>query len=298
MFERFTDRARSVLVLANEEARLLGHNFIGTEHLLLALIQEGQGVATKALESLGISLEAVREKAVEALGPGGPTVSGSPPFTPRAKKVVEFSLREALQLGHAYIGTEHMLLGLVHESEGVDSEILQSLGADLSQVRERVIALLSGYSGESLSLASIDADLVKKTDVPVGASTLFGWDDAAALQMASLRLDARTERSEVEGVLYETCTYRTRPPPEISVSVAGASVTREAFDAYTRASLPDAEDIAGLGDAATYSQARGSLRVLFGSTMFVVRVSRHSTPKHAAVDAAQRVLANLGGSGP
>lgn len=247
---------------------------------------------------LGSRLKRCEKRPLRISDRVGQEFRAPPPFTPRAKKVLEFSLREALQLGHAYIGTEHMLLGLVHESEGVDSEILQSLGADLSQVRERVLALLSGYSGESLSLASIDADLVEKTDVPVGASTLFGWNDAAALQMASLRLDARTERSEVEGVVYETCTYRTRPPPEISVSVAGATVTREAFDAYTRASLPDAEDIAGVGDAATYSQARGSLRVLFGSTMFVVRVSRHSTPKRAAVDAAQRVLANLGGSGP
>ncbi len=113
LFERFTDRARRVLVLAQEEARLLNHNFIGTEHILLGLIHEGEGVAAKALESLGISLEAVREKVEETIGPAGTSTTGSPPFTPRAKKVLELSLREALQLGHNYIGTEHMLLGLV-----------------------------------------------------------------------------------------------------------------------------------------------------------------------------------------
>jgi len=147
LFERFTDRARRVLVLAQEEARLLNHNFIGTEHILLGLIHEGEGVAAKALESLGISLEAVREKVEETIGPAGSGTMGSPPFTPRAKKVLELSLREALQLGHNYIGTEHMLLGLVREGEGVAAQVLVSLGADLSRVRQQVIQLLSGYVG-------------------------------------------------------------------------------------------------------------------------------------------------------
>ncbi len=143
MFERFTDRARRVLVLAQEEARLLNHNFIGTEHILLGLIHEGEGTAAKALESLGITLEAVREKVEETIGPAGASTTGSPPFTPRAKKVLELSLREALQLGHNYIGTEHMLLGVVREGEGVAASVLQSLGADLSRVRQQVIQLLS-----------------------------------------------------------------------------------------------------------------------------------------------------------
>src|ERR1700733_1430806 len=145
MFERFTDRARRVVVLAQEEARMLNHNYIGTEHILLGLIHEGEGVAAKALESLGISLEAVREKVEETIGPAGTSTTGSPPFTPRAKKVLELSLREALQLGHNYIGTEHMLLGLVREGEGVAAQVLISLGADLSRVRQQVIQLLSGY---------------------------------------------------------------------------------------------------------------------------------------------------------
>ena len=147
LFERFTDRARRVLVLAQEEARMLNHNFIGTEHILLGLIHEGEGVAAKSLESLGISLEAVREKVEETIGPAGSATTGSPPFTPRAKKVLELSLREALQLGHNYIGTEHMLLGLVREGEGVAAQVLVSLGADLSRVRQQVIQLLSGYQG-------------------------------------------------------------------------------------------------------------------------------------------------------
>ena len=147
MFERFTDRARRVVVLAQEEARLLNHNYIGTEHILLGLIHEGEGVAAKGLESLGISLEAVRSQVEELIGQGASSPSGHIPFTPRAKKVLELSLREALQLGHNYIGTEHILLGLIREGEGVAAQVLVKLGADLSRVRQQVIQLLSGYSG-------------------------------------------------------------------------------------------------------------------------------------------------------
>ena len=147
MFERFTDRARRVVVLAQEEARLLNHNYIGTEHILLGLIHEGEGVAAKARESLGISLEGVRGQVEELIGQGGSSPSGHIPFTPRAKKVLELSLREALQLGHNYIGTEHILLGLIREGEGVAAQVLVKLGADLSRVRQQVIQLLSGYAG-------------------------------------------------------------------------------------------------------------------------------------------------------
>src|ERR1700747_451783 len=147
MFERFTDRARRVVVLAQEEARMLNHNYIGTEHTLLGLIHEGEGVAAKSLESLGISLEGVRAQVEEIIGHGGQAPSGHIPFTPRAKKVLELSLREALQLGHNYIGTEHILLGLVREGEGVAARVLVDLGAALSRVRQQVIQLLSGYGG-------------------------------------------------------------------------------------------------------------------------------------------------------
>ena len=139
-----------MLTLAQEEARLLNHSFIGTEHLLLGLIHEGDGVGAQALRSLGISLEAVREKVEETIGMAGTAPSGSPPFTPRAKKVLELSLREALQLNHNYIGTEHILLGLVREGEGVAATVLVSLGADPGRVRREVIALMSG-EGEPLA---------------------------------------------------------------------------------------------------------------------------------------------------
>jgi len=149
MFERFTDRARRVVVLAQEEARELSHNYIGTEHILLGLIHEGEGVAAKALESLGISLELVRGQVEEIIGQGATSPSGHIPFTPRAKKVLELSLREALQLGHNYIGTEHILLGLIREGEGVAAQVLVKLGADLARVREQVIQQLSAYGSEA-----------------------------------------------------------------------------------------------------------------------------------------------------
>jgi ATP-dependent Clp protease ATP-binding subunit ClpC len=148
MFERFTDRARRVVVLAQEEARMLNHNYIGTEHILLGLIHEGEGVAAKALESLGISLDAVRQQVEEIIGQGQQAPSGHIPFTPRAKKVLELSLREALQLGHNYIGTEHILLGLIREGEGVAAQVLVKLGADLNKVRQQVIQLLNGYQSK------------------------------------------------------------------------------------------------------------------------------------------------------
>src|SRR5687767_3513261 len=148
MFERFTDRARRGVVLAQEEARMLNHNYIGTEHILLGLIHEGEGVAAKALESLGISLEAVRQKVEEIIGHGQQSPSGHIPFTPRAKKVLELSLREALQINHSYIGTEHILLGLIREGEGVAAQVLVKLGADLNRVRQQVLQLLSGYQGK------------------------------------------------------------------------------------------------------------------------------------------------------
>ncbi|MGH3412464.1 MAG: ATP-dependent Clp protease ATP-binding subunit [Marmoricola sp.] len=153
MFERFTDRARRVVVLAQEEARMLSHNYIGTEHILLGLIHEGDGIAAKSLESLGISLDGVRAQVEESIGRGQQAPTGHIPFTPRAKKVLELSLREALQLGHNYIGTEHILLGLIREGEGVAAQVLQKLGADLNRVRQQVIQLLSGYQGKEAQTA-------------------------------------------------------------------------------------------------------------------------------------------------
>jgi ATP-dependent Clp protease ATP-binding subunit ClpC len=154
MFERFTNGARRVVVLAQEEARMLSRNYIGTEHILLGLLHEGKGVAAKALESMGISLEAVRQQVEEIIGHGQQPPSGHLPFTPRAKKVLELSLREALQLGHNYIGTEHILLGLIREGDGVACQVLVRRGADLNRVRQHVIALIHGYPGKAPVIAS------------------------------------------------------------------------------------------------------------------------------------------------
>jgi ATP-dependent Clp protease ATP-binding subunit ClpA len=151
MFERFTDRARRVVALAQEEAKRLDHSYLGTEHILLGLLREGDGVAAKALESLGISLDVVRQQVEEIIGRGQQAPSGHIPFTPRAKKVMELSLRESLQLGHNYIGTEHILLGLLREGDGVAAQVLVKLGADLNRVRQQVIILLHGHRGKEPS---------------------------------------------------------------------------------------------------------------------------------------------------
>jgi ATP-dependent Clp protease ATP-binding subunit ClpA len=157
MFERFTDRARRVVVLAQEEARMLNHSYIGTEHILLGLIHEGEGVAAAALESLGISLGSVREQVQIIIGQGQQAPTGHIPFTPRAKKVLELSLREALQLGHNYIGTEHILLGLIREGEGVAAQVLVRLGADLHRVRQQTVILLGSPVDDEPSVRETSA---------------------------------------------------------------------------------------------------------------------------------------------
>ena len=160
MFERFTDRARRVVVFAQDEARGLNHNWIGTEHLLLAVIREGHGVGAKALESMQISLDAARQQVELMIGRGQePVGDGHIAFTPRAKKVLELSLREALQLDHNYIGTEHILLGLIREGDGVAAQVLVNLGADLNRARQQVIQLLHGYQGTRTAIATIGEDL-------------------------------------------------------------------------------------------------------------------------------------------
>jgi ATP-dependent Clp protease ATP-binding subunit ClpA len=147
VFERFTDKARRVVVLAQEEARMLNHNYIGTEHLLLGLLREEDGVAARSIQAFNLSLEQVRGEILAIIGTGDSAPSGHIPFTPRAKKVLELSLREAIQLGHNYIGTEHILMGLIREGEGVASQVLRKLGAEPNRVRQTVIQLLSGYAG-------------------------------------------------------------------------------------------------------------------------------------------------------
>ena len=149
MLERFTDRARRVVVLAEEEARMLGHNWIGTEHLLLGVLREGDGVAARTLASLGISLQPVRQQVEEIIGPVQQVPGEHIPFTPRSKKVLELSLRESLQLGHDRVGTGHLLLGLIREGDGVAAQVLVRLGADLNQVRQQVIELVSDLRPQS-----------------------------------------------------------------------------------------------------------------------------------------------------
>jgi ATP-dependent Clp protease ATP-binding subunit ClpC len=170
MFERFTERARQVLVLAQDEARTLSHNYIGTEHILLGLIDEGQGAAVAALQSLGISLEAARQQVEQIIVPGREAPYGHIPFTPRAKKVLEFSLRESQQLGHEYIGTEHILLGLIREGEGVAAQVLVKLGADLSRGRQ-VIGLPHGSQGNAPA-SQRDSPPSRPRPVPSGVTTL------------------------------------------------------------------------------------------------------------------------------
>jgi ATP-dependent Clp protease ATP-binding subunit ClpC len=179
MFERFTDGSRRVVVLAQDEARMLNHGYVGTEHILLGLIHEGGGVAARSLESLGISLDTVRQQVEEIVGRGQQAPSVHIPFTPRAKDVLELALSESLQLGHGYIGTEHILLGLLREGDGVAAEVLVRLGADLNRVREQVIQLLHGYPGQ---------------DVESGGSQPGGRAPAGVPDDALARFDALDRR--------------------------------------------------------------------------------------------------------
>ena len=194
MFERFTDRARRVVVLAQDEARGLKHNYIGTEHLLLGLISEGEGVAAKALAMMDINDDDVRASVIEIIGEGEKTVEGHIPFTPRAKRVFELSLREALQLGHNYIGTEHLLLGLLKEGEGVAAQVLTKRGADLSQVRQNVIQLLSGYQrGEGEGRESVGAG--------VGGSSTHERQNSAVLEQFGRNLTQAARDNKLDPVI-------------------------------------------------------------------------------------------------
>jgi ATP-dependent Clp protease ATP-binding subunit ClpA len=209
VFEQFTDRARRVVVLAQEEARLLNHNYVGTEHILLGLIHEGEGVAATALESLGISLEAVRAQVEQIIGRGQQAPTGHIPFTPRAKKVLELSLREALQLGHNYIGTEHILLGLIREGEGVAAQVLVNLGADLPRVRQQVLQVLAGHTGVQAGartrlvrmtvpddLRDAEEQLAQVRQQKQAAVDAEEFDQAGALRAQERKLAARVAERE------------------------------------------------------------------------------------------------------
>ena len=194
MFERFTDPARRVVVLAQEQSRLLNHNYVGTEHILLGLIEEGEGVAARALEGLGVRLDSARSEVVETIGRGYQSPSGHIPFTPRAKKVLELSLREALQLGHNYIGTEHVLLGLIREGDGVGTQVLEKLGADLPRVRDTVLKSIAGVAPSE----PLEAGPVR------GSDPVRGRGPADSIILKGLRVRARHGATEQERAAGQT----------------------------------------------------------------------------------------------
>ncbi|TMR15524.1 AAA family ATPase, partial [Nonomuraea turkmeniaca] len=208
MFEKFTDQARRVVILAQEEARMLNHNFIGTEHILLGLIHEGEGVAAKALESLGVSLEGVRQQVEEIIGQGRPAESEHIPFTLRAKKVLELSVREALQLGHDHIGTEHILLGLVREGEGVATQVLVKLQADPGRVRSWVLQSLAGTEDDEPTAILAVQESARPTSGPLDQ---FGRNLTQAAREG--RLDPVIGREkEIERVM-QVLSRRTKNNP-------------------------------------------------------------------------------------
>ena len=245
MFERFTDRARRVVVLAQDEARALNHNYIGTEHLLLGLIHEGEGVAAKALESMDISLDAVRSQVIEIIGEGQSAPTGHIPFTPRGKKVFELSMREALQLGHNYIGTEHLLLGLLREGEGVAAQVLTNLGGDLSSVRQTVMQMLSGYEGKE----TVNAGGPSKEGTPSGSAILdqFGRNLTAAAREG--KLDPVIGRKQV-------LSRRTKNNPVLigEPGVGKTAVVEGLSQAIVHGDVPET-----LRDKQLYSLDMGSL---------------------------------------
>jgi hypothetical protein len=294
VFERFTDRARRVLVLAQEESRLLRHDQIGTEHILGGLVYEGEGVAAQALTSLGVTLKDVREAVLSTVGEGTTEPStASPPFTPRAKKLLERSLREALHLRHNHIGPEHLLLALVHEEACRGSDVLVALGVEPEKVR----AVVQGLLGRSDPLLKIAAEDVTLTDTPLDPATLLTLDDVdAALREHPIVDRPKSGGRHVGGVHYQWCSFSARAAPTIWFAVAAAEVTVAALERAVGG--PDDADwvapVEGVGDRASFDRRTSTLTVLSGSTLFVITVAEARNESLELTSAlARKVLRRL-----
>jgi ATP-dependent Clp protease ATP-binding subunit ClpA len=230
VFERFTDRARRVVVLAQEEARLLNHNYIGTEHVLLGLIHEGEGIAAKVLESVQVSLDAARIKVETIVGLGSSSPTGNIPFTPRAKKALENALREALQLGDNFIGTEHLLLGLLRERQGVAIQVLEDLGADLARMREQVIGLAGGDRAERVEAETVEATSTSGQELLV--ESLLGEVNRLRLEVDRLRQALQRPPARKPDIQPASSTYRSllkcsfcdEPQERVTKLIAGPGV--------------------------------------------------------------------------
>lgn len=207
MFERFTDRARHAVVVAQEEARALNHAYIGTEHLLLGLIRTQQGLAARALLALDVSLEDVRSGVEQIVGRGGDVPSGHVPFTPRAKKVLELSLREAVRLGHNYIGTEHLLLGLLREGEGVAAHVLRARGLEMSMVRERVLEMIAGVATGTEGAAGPRIGQVEDFLAPTCPNCRAAIEETGAFRQLQIPEDGGDGRIAVRFVFCGACGH-------------------------------------------------------------------------------------------